>query len=300
VSTRLSYAGDDARRDPTHSAFAPATTPDLAVWMRGYGAWLKSDGDGNAAGTRQRLGGVLFGADAPVGDAATRLGVLFGYGAGSVTSRDRGSSADTDDYHLGLYGGRQWGTLGLRFGSALTLRDADTTRTATFPGFTTTMNGRQRLLTSQTFGELGVATRFGGVSLEPFAAAAYVHVEGLSDHESGTAALNILDNNADVGFTTLGARIGSDITTGAMPLSVRAMLGWRHAFGDVTPEVRQAFDAGSAFTVAGTPIAEDAVVAEAGFDLRFSPTGVLGFSYIGQFGDGTTDQSGRIDLRWAF
>lgn len=61
-----------------------------------------------------------------------------------------------------------------------------------------------------------------------------------------------------------------------------------------------AFAGGSAFTIAGIPIARDAVVVEAGVDFTLSPTSTLGLSYTGQLGGGAVDQSLRADLAVRF
>ncbi|MBT9288856.1 autotransporter outer membrane beta-barrel domain-containing protein [Prosthecodimorpha staleyi] len=299
VATQLSYA--PAPNDPAGKAIAAPTTPGLAVWTRAYGNWLDSRGSGNAAGARQTIGGVLFGADAALADPSTRVGMMFGYGRGSVSSTGRSSSATTDDYHVGFYGGQQWGALGLRLGGALSLRDADTERHLNFSGFSEDTKGRQRLLTSQVNADLGYNIRMGSLALEPFAAAAYVRVNGLSDRESGSGAkLNVLDNDAGVGFSTLGLRFGQDFVTAGQPMAVRGSLAWRHAFGDVTPGVRQSFGNGSAFTVTGTPIARNTLVAEGGVDFRLAGGATLGLTTTGNFGSDTRSLSGRADLRWSF
>lgn len=299
VATQLSYG--PAPNDPAGRAIAAPTTPGPAVWTRAYGNWLDSRGNGNAAGARQTIGGVLFGADAALNDPSTRIGMMFGYGRGSVSSTGRSSSATTDDYHVGVYGGQQWGALGLRLGGALSLRDADTERHLNFSGFSEDTKGRQRLMTSQVNADLGYNIRMGSLALEPFAAAAYVRVNGLSDRESGSSAkLNVLDNDAGVGFSTLGLRFGQDFTAAGQPLAVRGSVAWRHAFGDVTPGVRQSFGSGSAFTVSGTPIARNTLVAEGGVDFRLAGGATLGLTTTGTLGSDTRSLSGRADLRWSF
>jgi hypothetical protein len=48
---------------------------------------------------------------------------------------------------------------------------------------------------------------------------------------------------------------------------------WRHALGDITPVAALAFQSGgAAFTLAGSPIARDALVAEAGSTSLLPPT----------------------------
>jgi outer membrane autotransporter protein len=87
---------------------------------------------------------------------------------------------------------------------------------------------------------------------------------------------------------------------GGINATARGMLGWRHAFGDVTPTSNFAFDAGDAFTIAGVPIARDSAVVEAGLDLNMSANATLGLSYSGQFGDGSVDNGAKVDLAMKF
>jgi len=62
------------------------------------------------------------------------------------------------------------------------------------------------------------------------------------------------------------------------------MAGWRHAFGDIDPATTFTLDASDPFTTTGAPIAEDALVTEAGIDLQVSDRVSLDASYRGQFG----------------
>ncbi|WP_425462844.1 autotransporter domain-containing protein [Mesorhizobium norvegicum] len=90
--------------------------------------------------------------------------------------------------------------------------------------------------------------------------------------------------------------ITTDFSLGGMNATARGMLGWRHAFGDVTPTSSFAFAGGDAFTIAGVPIARDAAIIEAGLDLNMSANATLGLSYTGQFGGGGVDQGAKVDL----
>lgn len=82
----------------------------------------------------------------------------------------------------------------------------------------------------------------GTVAIEPFANLAYVnvHTNGFSE-QGGASTLTVYGGSNDSTFTTLGFRASSDLDIGAARATVRGMIGWRHAYGDVTPTVSQAF-----------------------------------------------------------
>jgi outer membrane autotransporter protein len=94
--------------------------------------------------------------------------------------------------------------------------------------------------------------------LEPFANVAYVHVSG-DVSESGLAAVTG-SASFDTTYTTLGAHGWYLLAAG---LTAQATLGWRYAFGDVTPMSTLGFQR-AAFALAGSPIARNARVTELG------------------------------------
>lgn len=72
----------------------------------------------------------------------------------------------------------------------------------------------------------------------------------------------------NTGFTTLGLRVAKELTFGLHATTLRGAVGWRQAFGDITPAMSQAFLTSGTFTVTGTLIAETAAALEAGLDMR--------------------------------
>jgi outer membrane autotransporter protein len=121
--------------------------------------------------------------------------------------------------------------------------------------------------TTQVFGEVGHHFAFAAGALEPFANIAYVHVDG-GINELGVAAVTGSATIATT-YTTLGVRGAAALTD---TLTARGTLGWRHALGDITPVAALAFQSGgAAFTLAGSPIARDALVTEAGLTLAVAP-----------------------------
>jgi outer membrane autotransporter protein len=260
---------------------AEPDTDRPALWVQGFGSWGNWDSDGNAAQLDRSIDGLFGGGDLPLGD--WRIGALAGYARSSLDVDARASSASLESWHLGLYGGTQWGSVAFRTGAAYSWHDVSSTRTAAFPGFADSLTGDYSARTGQIFGELAYDMDFGAHRFEPFANLAYVHQSrsGFTER-GGPAALTVSSASTDTTFTTLGLRAATEVELDHATMTAHAMLGWRHAFGDVRPTSTHAFAVGAPFTIAGTPIARDAAVIEAGLDFRFAAQASFGVSYSGQ------------------
>ncbi|MDR6887750.1 outer membrane autotransporter protein/filamentous hemagglutinin family protein [Variovorax sp. 3319] len=269
------------------------------VWVRAYDSNGHAAGDGNAARAKRSASGVLVGSDRRVGD--WRVGLMGGASRNRTQTAERNASASVDSYHLGLYGGTRWGALALRTGLGYARHDIETQRSIAFTGFADSTRADYHADTVQAFGELGWQLQAGGVDLEPFMGLAHVRLRnGHFAERSGAAALLGQSENSNTTFSTLGLRAGSSFEVGGVQVTARGMLGWQRAFGDVTPTARMAFAAGPAFTAAGVPVARNALVAEAGVEVKLQPELTLGLSYAGQRGDGTRNNSVKADLLWRF
>jgi outer membrane autotransporter protein len=180
---------------------------------------------------------------------------------------------------------------------AHTWHSVDTAREATFIGERLTSNAKAG--TTQAFGEAGYAIQTGALTLEPFANLAYVKLrtDGFTE-KGGNAALKANGQSSDTTFSTLGLRVQGDLSEG---IKANAALGWRHAFGDTTPQARVAFaGGGEAFTVSGVPIAKNAAAIELGLQMAVSKDATLGLSYSGQFGSGIRDNGVKLGLNVRF
>ncbi|WP_158626085.1 autotransporter outer membrane beta-barrel domain-containing protein [Arsenicitalea aurantiaca] len=114
----------------------------------------------------------------------------------------------------------------------------------------------------------------------------------------GDAALSGSGGTLHSTFATLGLRVSTGFALGeAMWADLSGMIGWRHAFGDIVPEITHALSGGDAFTAAGTPIAQDVFLLETGQSVDVSATTDLNLSYAGQFGD--SSQSHTVKARLA-
>jgi outer membrane autotransporter protein len=275
---------------------APAATERFAAWGQVFGSWGSTDSDGNAAELDRSVGGMLVGADALVGEA-WRVGLLAGYSRSSFDVDESASSGDSDNFHLGVYGGTQWGALGLRAGAAYTWNKIETERTVA----TETLKGDYDAGTTQLFGELGYRLDTAGASFEPFANLSYVSLDSDGFTETGgMAALTADSSTTDTTFTTLGVRASTKFGLGSLGVKANGMVGWRHAFGDIEPVSQVGFDGGDVFSVAGAPIAEDALALEAGLDFELSPQATLGVSYTGQIASDAQDNGIEADLSIRF
>ncbi|MEP9372815.1 autotransporter domain-containing protein [Mesorhizobium sp. KR1-2] len=303
---RAAFAAPGASQAPV-LAYGPGDTPMVVAadhagpvfWSYGFGAWGSIDSDGNAASLKRSTGGLLIGTDGLVGD--WRVGLLAGYSHSRFDVENRFSSGSSDNYHLGLYGGTQWGNLAFRSGLAYTWNDLSTCRSVAIPGIADGLSVGYHAGTFQAFGELGYGIEAGAVRFEPFANLVHVslHTNGFAEN-GGAAALSGRSATTDVSFTTLGLRAEHKLGLGTVDATVRGMLGWRHAFGDTTPTATQAFSAGDAFTIAGVPLARNSAVIEAGLDLELTPDATFGLSYIGQFASGARDHGFKANLAVRF
>ncbi|MBT2324782.1 autotransporter domain-containing protein [Variovorax paradoxus] len=271
--------------------------PQRTAWSQVFGSWGSIDGNGNAAKLKRDIGGFVVGADTGIG-AGWRVGALAGYSRASADTDARNSSAKTDSYHLGAYGGTQWGATALRLGANHSWNKTETSRSVAFAGFADSLSADYDSSTTQLFGEAGHRIDAGRVALEPFARLAYVRLHSDSFVErGGLAALYCEGGSIDATFTTLGLRASTQL---GERTRLRGMLGWRHAFGDTTPTSTHAFAGSIPFTLEGVPLAKNVAVVEAGVETQLRPNLSLGASYSGQFGNGLEDHGFKVNLSWAF
>ncbi|WP_245417599.1 autotransporter domain-containing protein [Aminobacter sp. AP02] len=320
ASTQTSSFLGEFANDRVRSAFGDVAAPDLpvmaygdggiewvaadndrfVVWGQALGNWGSVDGNGSADSFDHSSGGLIAGGDTIVGDE-WRLGLLAGYSRTSFDTDDGASSGDSNNYHVGAYGGRHWGAIGLRAGAAYTWHAIETSRNVSFPGLNETLKADYDASTAQAFIEAGYRTEMGRFAFEPFAGLAYVSTSTDAFAETGgSAALSSAETRFDSTTTTLGLRAATDVSFGGTAATVRGGLGWRHAFGDVSPSSIVAFAGGDSFTVYGAPIARDALLVEAGLDVAISSKASLGLNYFGQIASSARDHGVKANFAVKF
>ena len=270
------------------------------AWVQAFNSWGSTDGDGNASSVDRSTRGIFLGADTRVGDG-WQLGVLGGYSHGRVTPDDRSSWAKSDTYHVGVYGGKQWGQLGLRAGATYSAGKAETRRDIAFPGFSGSTAASYNIKTTQAFGELGWKLPTANGSLEPFAGLAHVKLstDGFTE-TGGPAALASGSSSTHVTYSTIGVRGSTLAGMAGGQTQLRGMLGWRHAFGGVNTGATLSLAGQPGFGVAGMPIAKNAVVIEGGIDFALGRNLTLGVGYVGQVASQLSDHGMKASLLWKF
>jgi len=292
----------------------------FGLWGQGFGNWGTSDSDHNAAKLSRDTGGFVIGADADLGDLAHgsgvwRLGVAGGYTNDSWSVTNRGSSGEFQSVFGAVYSSAAFGAVNLKTGVIATTTDTHTTRSIVFPGFSDVASSSYGGDEEQAFAELGYHLPFHGmlrsylpgleslhVDYEPFLQAAVIHLGQNRYAEASLTGAGLIGSSGsyDMGTTTLGLR--SRYTLATLPgFSVSTTLRWRHGYGDVKPSVTQAFAASfTSFTVAGVPIARDALVAETSLDYAVSDRISLGIAYAGELAHRSTDNTikGKAEIRF--
>jgi outer membrane autotransporter protein len=306
----LAYAGADANAAyaadirPAMPGKAPARerSRDLTFWAQGLGGWGHTDSDGNAASVSGRFGGFLSGVDARFGETL-RAGFVAGYLRSDLNTDARSSSAGIDSVQIGAYAGGRLGVFNVRTGASYSFDSIDTSRAIVFPGFSDQTKASFHGNVGQVFGEISYGMTLGHVAVEPLAGLAYVHVHDGSFLESGgAAALSGFSTHENIGYSFLGFRAATVLPlANGTALVPRASVQWQHAFGDVTPVAGLAFQGtGTAFSVAGVPIARNAALIETGFDWRFSPQAKLGAYYQGELAAHAESHAFKGAFSWNF
>ena len=154
------------------------------VWGQAFGGRSRLTGDGNASTVNRSMTGFIAGADMALNDKwrAAAAGVTH-----SSLDNDQSSSASVNSYYLSLYGGAQYGALGVRGGASYTWYRINSDRSPGFAGFSDHDSAGYDANSAQVFGEVGYALPV-GVAIEPFAGLAYVNLHTDGYTETGGAA----------------------------------------------------------------------------------------------------------------
>ncbi|MBT9368772.1 autotransporter domain-containing protein [Rhizobium sp. CSW-27] len=274
-------------------------------WAAVFGGNGHIDGDGNAEEVRSRLKGALLGADALLFDndrfEGGRVGVVVGASRNQVSEPQGGDHADVDAYHAGIYGSTWFGPVTLSGGAIWSGNSISTRRGIDVGSLSQVLTGDYHGDTAQVFAELSSDIRAGNATLTPFANIARVRLwtDGFAE-QGGSAALSGASSIDDLTLSTLGLRVVTDLAVGAIPVSLTGEIGWRHVFGDLSPESTLAYAGGQSFTVGGVSLPRDAAVLKAGIEARLSPAMRLTFNWNGVLSADEISNTARLALAVSF
>ncbi|CAA2137701.1 autotransporter domain-containing protein [Methylobacterium bullatum] len=290
----------------------------FSVWGQGFGTFGGARSNGNAANLSRQTSGFVLGADARL-ETGFRLGAAAGYTLTQLDTSGGAQSGTIESAFGGLYGGYEYGALAMRLGAVYADNATSLRRAVSFPGFSDSAASRSGGSTIQGFGEIGYSFPIGtdqpgsskagkapilsaSSSIEPFVGGAIVSIAHDRFAETGgIATLTGAARTFDIATSTVGLRAQTrlDLESGA-PVSVRGLVGYRRAYGDVMPKALLAFGAGPSFLSAGIPIARDALVAEAGIDVQVARNTSLGVAYTGQVGERAQDHAVKGNFTYRF
>ena len=300
ASLPAEFAADLPGRRPPPTPVTVLDPRVFSLWGQGFGSFGSTGTDRNAGALNRDTSGFVIGADATL-DGAYRFGVAGGFTDTSLDIRSRSSTGEVTSGFGAVYGAANLGGFALRVGGVFAGNSTDTSRSVAFAGFNDTERGRYGGTTLQGFGEAGYRFGFGAATIEPFVGGGGMVISRDRFTETGGAAsLTVLGRDYEVETLTAGVR-GEYVLGIDSPFTLRGLVGYRRAFGDVVPRALLAFaTAGSQFSTAGVPIDRDALVAGAGIDWKVAPGVTVGVSYAGQVGNRAEDHGARGNVVWRF
>ncbi len=274
--------------------------PDNATaWGEVFGSWGRINANANSgtASVRNDYAGFIVGADKPVAHG-WRVGLMGSYGRSNFQASELDSKGNSDNYQVGVYAGTRIDALRVHLGAAHTWHQVGVNRTEG----SDQLASSYQLRSAQLFGEVGYALpTTGKLALEPFASLAHIELSGGAVNEQGAAsALSSGSESSGVTFTTAGLNASMPSTLGQFDVSLRGTVGWRHAFGEVTPTLAMAAGGGSAVRVPGAPIAQESAVVQGGVSLQLRKNATLDLQYQGQFSGQGRDNSVNARLAVTF
>ncbi|CAN7338867.1 autotransporter domain-containing protein [Devosia sp. LjRoot16] len=277
-----------------------APTDGAAFWGEALAATSSTDAVGDAAGFERSSAGFIGGVEGSVGDWL--VGLTASYGRSNFSVADRASTASTDSYQLGIYGGTQFGDLGLHLGAAFGAHDISTERSVVFPAFSEQLSARYGARTIQAYGELDYRIDLGAAVLSPFAGLALVSrsTDAFAETGGSTAALSAERSSDQNAFTTIGLRVTAPLGFGEASGKLSGQIGWQHALGDTESAMQLAIPTAASFDSVGVPIARDALSLEAGLDFALSEQASFTASYAGQLAEGAQNHSIKLGFGLKF
>ncbi|TYC56284.1 autotransporter domain-containing protein [Rhodobacterales bacterium] len=291
----------DLTRDMVLTRLRDTDSSGSGLWGSAIGNWGHYGSNEGTFDADSTTGGFLFGYDHPLSQAL-KLGVMAGYSRTDVSVDRLNSRAGTDSFHLGFYAGGIWNGLTYRGGVAAAYNDADVDRDVSATStLSQSLTSDQQIYSTQGFAEMGYEFDVRGVSLEPFAGVAQVHLEsGGFTEMGGSAALTASRQSDDTGFFWIGLRTAAAFDLFGANATAKAGVAWQHA-SEQNATFEQAFaSGGDSFTVVGAPFSRDTAQVDAGLGVNLGKNTGLDLSYSGRLSSEAQNHglNARLSIRF--
>lgn len=270
---------DRLRQTDGYLSLSGIKTNDKGVWVNLLGNSVHGYGNKDVAGFNTSTYGVLLGIDREL-KGRSRVGIMTGYTRTSINA-SYNSSAQSDNYHLGIYGDKRFNALTMRMGSALTWHRTDSSRQVRYSQQSDNNSAKYNGQTGQVFIETGYNLTENIISVEPFANFSYTFNHSGGFRESGRgASLQAESRDLSATNSTLGVRSGSTIKGKNMTISFNSEVGWQHQYDSLDRGAQLAFrNSDSGFNIESIKASRDGAVLKAGADIFYKKKTVFSVSY---------------------
>ena len=291
-TTAVSQAVMDQVRGMGEGRSAEIDNGRARIWAAGIGHWGEADGTKSTMDVDFRTG--FLGAEAIVVDN-TKVGAFFGYGTSDYKSGL--SKIDADDMHFGIYGLTDIADATITYGVAYTDEDRDTKRALNGAG--TAHSEKASVL--QGFVEGSYNFDLSVAKVSPYVGFTWAHVkaDGATDVAMGQQ-FKTADIKDDIQIATLGVRTSMPFMMGAMPVAVKADLGWSHYFGDTEAVANVQMGADGQFAKIEGNELKDQFNVGLGITGQVAKHATVGVSYSGAFGNDIKTHGIFANVRFNF
>lgn len=277
----------DAQSKEQGTGKANAADKPRSAWVQPYGAWGQIGASADALATKTNDKGIALGFETTLSEGF-RIGASLGYNELTTDVTDR--RASNKGYHGLLYANTTTRGLNLTGGLSYSWYDSE---------IGTQVDSRAPAV----FAELGLPLKQESAPLQwqPYVRLdqAWMRTDGFSDPNIG-GGLSGEAASTNQGAGTLGIRVDGLWEGAERSMTLSAMAGWQHGWGDLSPETRMRFETGEAFIIKGAPLAKDALVLDLGTQIAVGPSQSIRLSYSATL-DGKTDMhSAQAAFHWRF
>jgi outer membrane autotransporter protein len=228
-------------------------------WLVGYGDAQKTNGDGNAFGSKLRGGGISAGLDVELGNNSL-VGVALSSGASRLTFDSLSDTGRSRGNAFGVYGIHSAGPWSFKGIAAYSESQNHLDRAIVIGPLSRSASADFRSRNYSLYAEAAYDLKRSGFTLQPVAALSYLGTRTGTYTETGAGSLSLTVNGQDTDSTRslLGARTIHEFEK--FKLKLQAL--WAHEFGNVNTPITAAFSGAPAatFQVNGVKLKRDSLV----------------------------------------